>query len=279
MFLDIFVHIPKCAGGTIQEHIESQIPESERFGPHNPYYKQEIARVLRGSERKQCQTDSTLVKRSWIMAYLSSLSPARRNSIRCVYGHAAHYGVHTLFERQPRYFTFLREPLARFVSYYNYIRTARVTPQRLTGYEIQKSDGSLRTVDEWLEEANLAQYSMTGFLLHTLRAENLLQSIPPFGENDLGDIKTMLSSFYFVGLTENKEDMEFVFNQLGIVKDLPDRNVLRKKETYFTPANAEHAQKVVAERFPFDVELYQYAAQLNRASKKNNANFSLPVAL
>lgn len=267
MFLDIFVHIPKCAGGTIQEHIEHQYSGEERFGPHNPYYKEKISRILNKADQKLCQTDSTLVRRSWIHAYLSSLDPDQRNSIHSIYGHAAYYGIHELFDHQPRYFTFLREPLARFISLYNYILTVRVTPERLVKNEIQKNDGSLRSLDEWLEEANLNLYSISSFLVHTHHAENLLQSYPVPDQKDMEDIKKMLASFYFVGLTENKEDMEFTFKQLAINSRLPNRNVLNTKETYLKPASLKKAQEIVAERCPFDIELYEYAVQLNHEKK------------
>jgi hypothetical protein len=267
MFLDIFIHVPKCAGRTVRTHIENQYSAEERFDPHHPYYLDKISRVLGAAERKICQTNWPLIKKSWINSYLTSLSPTQRDAIRCISGHAAYYGIHELFERQPRYFVFLREPLARFVSYYNYMGTVRVTPERLIKYEIQRKNGTIRSVDEWLEESNLNLHSMSSFLLHTLRAENLLQSFTVPSLEDMEDVRDMLSSFYFVGLTENKDDMEFTLRQLGIKSRLSDTNVLRTKDTYLKPANLDEARKIVAEKCPFDIELYDYAVQLNREKK------------
>lgn len=278
IIVNVFVHINKCAGGTVQNHIENQFSYDERFGPHNLYYKEKISQTLGIFDDKKWIHDSAIVKKSEVHKYLANLSVSQKNTIACVYGHAAYYGIHIPLGREARYFTFLREPLARFVSYYNYIRAIRVTSERLIRNEIQKRDGTLRSLDDWLAEANLNSYSMASFLLHSYQSENLLQDFPIPTEIDMYQIKKMLASFYFVGLTEQKEDMDFTLGSLGIKTFLQDTNVLQKKDTYMTPHDMKTARKIVEKRCPMDVELYEYAKKLNLEKKEQIPNYKEMVS-
>jgi len=266
MYLDIFVHIPKCAGGTVKRHIEWEYRESERFRPHRRY-KDVIMKALSAAEQAEWEANPTFIRRSWISKHLRSLTDSQRRSIRCIYGHATYYGIHEAFDQEPRYFTFLREPVARFISLYNYMLTVRTTPDRLERYELLKEDGVLRSLEEWLEQANIGQFSMTSFLSQVHSAENLLQSFCIPSQKDLEIAKNMLRDFYFVGLTENDDDIEFTYSRLGITKRLPDKNVLRTKDTYIKPKSNEDAKRIIRAKCPFDVELYEYAEQLNREKK------------
>jgi hypothetical protein len=277
MCLNIFVHIPKCAGGTVKRHIEWEYRENERFHPHIKY-KDIMMKVLNSAEQAEWAANATRIKRSWISKYLYSLPDSQRRSIRCIYGHATYYGIHEAFDQKPRYFTFLREPLARFISLYNYMLTVRVTPERLERYEILKKDGTLRSLDEWLEQTNIGQFSMTNFLSQVYDTEDLLQSFCAPSQKELETVKNMLRDFYFVGLTENDDDIEFTYGRLGITKCLPDKNVLRTKDTYIKPKSSEDARKIIMVKCPFDIELYEYARQLNHEKREQVLDYERTVS-
>lgn len=269
MYLKIFIHVPKCAGSTIKKNIEGNFSSSERFCLNKPHYEPMYVQVTGNKDWSK----SKPVKRSVIKEYIASLNASQKEKIHCVYGHATYYNIHQDFQRDAQYFTLLRDPLSRLISYYNYIRSVRVSTERLISSEIQKKNGEIRSIDAWLEEANLIQYSISSFLLHTYQNEELLQDFPVPTKNDVEHIKQMLSSFYFVGLTEEEEDMDFTLGSFGIKTILPDRNVLRKQGHYMMPQDMENARRLVEERIPFDVELYKYAKKISLEKKEQFSNF------
>lgn len=93
----IFLHIPKCGGTTLRSILNRAVPEGRRF---------RVGSDIAGSR----------------MA-LATLPDSQRLHTDLLYGHLS-YGWHELlFPRQARYFTILREPVARIVSHYNYVRS------------------------------------------------------------------------------------------------------------------------------------------------------------
>ena len=98
--LYIFLHIPYTAGTTFRNAILNS------FNPG-------ATLTLYGKEKS-----SGIVKRD-----ISDLATEERNSIRFILGHQVWYGIHELFERSPKYITFLRDPVARvFADYYKILR-------------------------------------------------------------------------------------------------------------------------------------------------------------
>ena len=280
-YLNVLVNIPKCAGGTMAHHVERKYGKEKTLDPDS-IDKNSLARLLSENEAKfafsKWEKNVWYMKRAWLTEYINSLEKSHLDEIRCIHGHLAYFGIHDHFSEQPRYFVFIREPLARFVSYYNYTSTVRVTPQRLLENEIVREDGTIRTLDEWLEEANLNHYSMSAYLSQICNKESFLENDHIPSRMDIDAVKRMLVSFYFVGLTENRDDMEFVYNRLGITNYVPDTHVLGKKKDYARPRNSKAATKIVSARCPFDQELYEFAIQLNRRMKGQIETYDRAVA-
>jgi len=279
-YLYVFMHIPKCAGGTTSNHMQWKYKGAATLDPDSKDRKA-IFNSLNGHESKLAQEEwkdnPYLIKRSWIYNYILSLSNSQREYIRCIHGHAVPYGIHEHFNRESRYLTFLREPTLRFISLYNYMATVRVTPERLRLYEIQKDNGEIRTLEEWLEEANLAHNSMTSFLAQMFNAEDLGQLYYSPTQTDFESVKRMLADFYFVGLTECDDDIQFVYNRLGIFKYLADLHALSKTGSYVRPRNYQDAKKIVSKKCPFDEELYEYGVQINLEIKKRLKDYDRAV--
>ena len=94
----IFMHIPKCGGTTLLSVLTKAIPEGRRFLVDG--------RDVAGSRQA-----------------LAALSGGERQHIELLCGHLS-YGWHELLlPRQAWYFTLVREPVARVVSHYNYVRS------------------------------------------------------------------------------------------------------------------------------------------------------------
>jgi Galactose-3-O-sulfotransferase len=91
--LVIFLHIPKAGGTTLNGIINQQYPKRTTFRFHG------------------IETWNTI----------NDLPQQRRESLRLIRGHFA-FGLHQFLPCPTTYFTLLRDPIARFVSEYHYIR-------------------------------------------------------------------------------------------------------------------------------------------------------------
>jgi len=90
-----FVHIPFSAGTTVRNAILASHGADEVFDCY-------------GWRRTSAA----------IADQIRALSPARRERVKFLLGHQAWFGIHELFDREVRYFTFLRNPISRAVSAY-----------------------------------------------------------------------------------------------------------------------------------------------------------------
>jgi sulfotransferase famil protein len=93
MTATIFLHVPKTAGTTLYHILDRQFPRKARYtiwfdGSFDDF---------------------------------KNLSEVHRSNLRLVRGHIG-YGLHQYLPQGAQYFTFLREPLERTVSYYQYVR-------------------------------------------------------------------------------------------------------------------------------------------------------------
>ncbi|GAI20235.1 unnamed protein product, partial [marine sediment metagenome] len=102
--LYIFLHVMKTGGTTIREHIVENFRKEEYLFLYLNKYP-----FLR--EKKD------------IKHYISSLTKKRRDKLKIIFGHRSYYGLHELFpDREVRYIAFLRNPIDRIISHYNFQR-------------------------------------------------------------------------------------------------------------------------------------------------------------
>lgn len=95
----IFLHIPKTAGITLYTVIERQYPRSQIYSTAQPIpldYSANIA-ILKKAKREQL------------------------TGIRMLMGHMA-YGLHVYLPNPASYFTLLRDPVERVISFYRYVQ-------------------------------------------------------------------------------------------------------------------------------------------------------------
>jgi hypothetical protein len=90
-----FVHIPFSAGTTVRNAILASHSADEVF---DCYGWRRTSAVIADEIR--------------------ALSPARRDRVKFLLGHQVWFGIDELFDREVRYFTFLRNPISRTVSAY-----------------------------------------------------------------------------------------------------------------------------------------------------------------
>ncbi|MGE6376219.1 sulfotransferase family 2 domain-containing protein [Peribacillus muralis] len=101
--LDIFMHVPKTGGTTINEIVKKQYKLKEIYD-HDSFEKK--------------------------MMKLSELTEQEKRNIKAVTGHYF-YGIHHEFSKPYNYFTMLREPVDRVISSYYFLKD-------YPGYEMVK---------------------------------------------------------------------------------------------------------------------------------------------
>src|SRR5688572_8721599 len=89
----VFLHVPFSAGTTIRNAITASHSAEAIFDCYG-----------RGRTSASITDD------------IKALPEARRRSIKFVIGHHVWFGIDKLFDREVRYFTFLRNPISRAVS-------------------------------------------------------------------------------------------------------------------------------------------------------------------
>lgn len=94
-YLYLFIHIPKCAGGTSSNHIQWKYKNNANLDPDSKD-RRAVLDGLNEQEIEQAQAafkiNPYLMRRSWIYKYIQTLSEEQRETIRCIHGHAVPYG-------------------------------------------------------------------------------------------------------------------------------------------------------------------------------------------
>jgi hypothetical protein len=164
----IFLHIPKTAGTTLLDILDRQYPP-------------EVVHSFGADAHKSA-------------AQFKSLDKESRRNIRLLRGHMA-YGLHEYLPNPVVYFTVFREPVARVISYYNFIRR---TPGHYLYDEVTSKDLSLH--DPLESGLPLMMNDAQVRLISGVWGE------PAFGEVSLAMLETakknLADSFIVVGLTE-----------------------------------------------------------------------------
>jgi hypothetical protein len=103
----IFLHVPKTAGQTLCTVLEQVYADRRKYPIYGPSWRRSIA-LFRGFPQ------------------------SARNSFKLLYGHQM-FGLHKEFTKPTVYFSMLREPVARLVSFYRFAQTDPTIMRKLNG--------------------------------------------------------------------------------------------------------------------------------------------------
>src|SRR5438067_1113873 len=92
----IFLHLPKCAGTTLNRLIEREYPLLEIYSVDPVFYR-------------------------WSSAHLWSLPKSRLQRFRVFKGHMP-FGLHHILPQPATYFTVVRDPIDRMISAFHFMR-------------------------------------------------------------------------------------------------------------------------------------------------------------
>lgn len=251
----IFFHIPKCAGTTLREHILLNYHAKHVLAVYkffNPEFKD----------------------KKGIEDFISSWSKERRDEIKFIIGHNVYYGIHKLFpNRNPKYITVLRNPTKRIVSLYNFLRTN--LERGVTTVDLKRLYMNGEVVQfgmKWFNSnRNTLVDGISRYFYKHFYNINLGESIT---DSELEQICLVLNKFYFIGIVENSNDMDFVYHILGLRKFEKNANISKQ---FAFPDQHKKTLIEIEKNIQIDLKLYNYAIERNEELKASFNNFELNV--
>jgi Sulfotransferase family len=213
----VFMHIPKTAGTTLASSLKWNYP------PHLTLHYDLLGR----------------------MKDIEKIPTEELSSARLFIGHLP-YGVHRYIPRPCEYVTVLREPVARVISAYKYIR--RTAHHGLHDRVVGDHIGLEEFIETFWVDKRISRQTRQLCELHN----------GPLNPEDLLLAKRNLESFLVVGLTERFEET------FALV-----RRALRLRVPFYVTRNvgqplhaSERALELIREREQYDLELYEFARGL-----------------
>lgn len=222
--LTIFVHIPKTAGRTLRTIIRRQ-------------YRPEQVFITRGEAGNSFQE-------------FLSLSAEEQARVQIVQGHFP-YGLHDHISRPAVYVTMLREPIARVISYYRFVRDhpehanhAAVIEKGLAGFV---KDGAFKHVDN----AQLRYLAASQDAPFGACTEEMFEAA----------LAHLEQRFVAVGLVEAFDD-SILFMRRALGWRLPVyRSINVSKHRLQDDELTDELLALLREQNRFDLRLYDYARQ------------------
>jgi hypothetical protein len=230
----IFLHIPRTAGTTLHRIIDRQ-------------YRQEECHWI---DRHNVGIEE-----------FKNLPPARRAEIRMLRGHMP-FGLHKYIPGPSTYFTLLRDPVERVVSYYYFVR--RDPQHYLHDYALVQG----MTLKRYIE----SQVSLATDNCQTRIISGVWDTLPhdECTEATLASAKRNLAEhFTVVGLTERFDETLMLLKQRFAWQNVFYQ---RQNVTWGRPGQESlpaETLAVVRERNQLDLRLYTYAEALFAAQIRN----------
>ena len=231
----IFLHIPKTGGTTLHRILERHFARNQTLTFDGRYHRDEIERFAK-------------------------LPEPQRARHRLIKGHL-YFGFHRLVPGNSTYVTFLREPVARALSFYSY---ARSNSDHYLYRSLTEERLELRTL---LERGTTAEL----FNLQTRMIAGDQGNLDrPLDRSALERAKQNLrTNFCLVGLTE-EFDASLILLSRTFDWSLPfyvKKNVSRKKSR--TESIDTQTDALLREANALDLELYAFAQKLFDAQLRN----------
>jgi hypothetical protein len=229
--LYLFQHIPKCAGTTIINTIEGQLKHKSVN--------------LEGKYGSKTEVWGHLVRQNLDI-----------DNIVSIHGHRTFYGLHSMTNRKYRYYTFLRNPIDRVISLYNFWADCKAREH------IMYRDGNLISFQDFLK-TDYVMNNTIRFLYYAMEGERTPGSqIINFSDYHLDVAKRFLDHCWFIGFVENfEEDFNLICSAMGIKSSKIHKRASKK---YFQLSQEPAVKEQILEINQLDVKLFEYAKQLRK---------------
>ncbi|QHT70199.1 sulfotransferase family protein [Rhodocytophaga rosea] len=230
MYNIIFLHIPKTAGTTFKQIIQRNYARNVRFG-------------LDGEEKYMTGQK------------FRNLSYEERNNIKLLGGHI-NFGMHNSFndKNNVKYITFLRDPIQREISYYNYVLRIKQHVHHREVIEKKMTLEDYITSDMHKMLLNSQTKQIVG-MQGGLQSESVI-----FSGNILELAKNNINEhFIFSGITE-----QFDKGIILLYKILNWKFPLYYRSLNIAPNNLKYSKisdktmQLIADQNQLDIQLYEY---------------------
>jgi hypothetical protein len=236
----IFLHIPKT-GGTTLHHV------LERY-----YSKEQICSFKDPDRHNDIES-------------FKGLSKAKREAYRLIQGHLS-FGFHRHLPGRSTYITFLREPIARALSFYYY---AKSDPDHYLYPLLTDGQVDLKTL---LRQQTATTHELFNLQTSMIAGDEWADPLRPADHDALERAKQNLRTHFRVGLTEEFDaSLQMLSQTFGWkIKAYTKKNVTRRKPQIKT-LDAE-TRALLREANALDTELYQFARELFETQRQMSGN-------
>lgn len=267
----LFFHLPKTGGAALFENVQRFLPKTQCLRlncSHRQYYFDPKTGALSFYESEED-----------FACLLASLSEKEKAKIAFASGHDLAYGLHSRFPQKARYFTFVREPIARTLSLYNYQKTQHEFLQSMQHKDESHRrlalfsekwflrEGKVPSFERWLEESYDGAYPFYSTMTRSLQSLGYLEG--PLQEKSF---ERCLAKFFFVGLTETlNEDAFYLYAEMGVRRFWAPSNASKKHISW--ESLDKQTQEKVREKNQSDFLLYECAKKANASFKETTPAF------
>ncbi|MDP3920797.1 MAG: sulfotransferase family 2 domain-containing protein [Candidatus Omnitrophota bacterium] len=253
----VFLHLRKTAGSTLKYHLRKNFRPGEIIFI-NPKSDTHVSVYFEDWQKEMTREE--------LAAYLGGLPQNKKDRLRMIFGHRVYSGIHEPLGRPARYITFLRNPETRTLSHYNWYLEKKIR-QNGSSTKARLTDDHFRA---WLQAPESPDNFMTRVLIESFQSKPSTKR--ELASNDLERAKTLLKSFYFVGITEQYDrDAAFLYEQFSIIRFFSNQKISTK---YYVPEDREAVAKLIRDKCWIDCDLYAYANHLNQRFREANKEFA-----
>lgn len=230
------LHVPKCAGTTVETHFATYLGPAFSYAPR---WDSVLRNVLGNRYRRQ--------------------DPSNYTSVRAVSGHSLSTGMHVLFPgAEIRESVLLRDPTGYLLSFYNYRWT-----RHAEGWGPEPPE-----FERWY--ATQRRNPITRFLLNRYFEEGIPALYRLSSAARLAFLEERLADFHFVGSYRHATEMiAGISQELGITAEVANRNVTPVRTLKAADLPVEMRQRIEADN-ALDQALYDRWADRKWAGGPEN---------
>ncbi|MDB4766229.1 sulfotransferase family protein [bacterium] len=239
--LFVFVHLPKCAGTSLLKTF-AQIGR-QRFGV---VAEHDLKSQALGSLEEQMETHR--------------IEP---NKLDLIMGRDCYFGIQAVSPRSPFFFTFIRQPVERYISQYRYYVDCAANPEhRAHNMAVERLafEGRQLTLREFAEQNKGSNFlcKVLGSIAPSRQAWDHFWNVD--GGEAFNAAVEMLEAMSFIGFVEQIEtDTKSICDRLDV------KPIVRKVNQSFAEVKVDSkTRQLIEQNNVYDLKLFEVAKKLRK---------------